>query len=447
MNPIIPFSKAVETKLPDAVVNTAGETRQPGFPDCVFPGEFGQVVRQIAREKQNIPSDYLKASIFSAVHSAIGASLRTEEGDEKPISWMVLVGRSGDAKTHALHIAYSPFNAIAKRYQEEYKQACRMYDAEEISEKPFLRSPKHNKATIEALNDEQVENPKGTTLVSDELKSWIDNFGRSNRGNDEGFYLDSWNGTPFSEATRHGKKTFCENPYLSIAGGTQPGVVEDLLSKSKMNNGFFQRCLFVVNGAKRKPRQPQSPTWDATAGKYSDYIVDLYDHEWEIDRVPLSADAKEFWADWCVSNNNRFNEFQEEGDHLLASVVSKWEIYLLRWALSIQALKSFISKQPLVEIDLAAMESAVRVHDFFFSNTVAVKNMIDTPYDLRDLSGWQLQLWDALEDKTSYTKATAVLREQHPDWTDTQIRGRISRFLSKRNLFRRAQKNEYEKLV
>ena len=446
MESVTPFAQAIENKVSDSYHYTLSEPGVYSFPDCVFPGRFVEVVNSIITEKQNIPANYIKASIFSAMHSAIGASLRAEEGDEKPILWTVLVGHSGDAKTHALRIAFKPFDVIRKRFKDEYKEAMRNH-VEGSGPIPFLKQPIHNKATIEALNDEQVENPKGATVVSDELKSWIDNFGRSNRGNDEGFFLDSWNGTPFTEATRHGKKTFCENPYLSIVGGTQPGVLEEVLSKSKQINGFFQRCLFVVNGAPRKPRKPQRPQWDAVADEYSELMIGLFDHEWEIDRVPLSAEAKAFWEAWCVANNDRINELRAEGNNLLASVLSKWEIYLIRWSLTIQGVKSYVFNQPLTEIDLASIQSAVRVHEFFFANSEAVQGMIETPALMRDMVGWQKELLSVLGEKFQRKTALDELRKIDPKATDNQVRGRIDRFLKRADLFHRNANGEYVKMV
>jgi len=446
----ISLAQATKTKSdddPDHIdkISTIPDLNQ--FPDAVFPCGLSEVVNQLVSHNQNLPADYIKSAVFSACASAIGKSIKAVDGGEKPILWTLLIGKPGLGKTPSIRVAYKPFDAIAEANKKTFRDALKQYTSDEDpgADKPFLMLPVHNKATVEAIADELEKNPKGTTLISDEIKSWIDNHGRNSRGSDEGFYLSYWDGNPTAEATRHGKKTYCSDPCLNIIGGIQDGILETTMNGSKLSNGFFERWLFVIYEGRRKPRTPRTKAQDEANMCYSDIIQKIYNTDFDEEELPLSREAQEYWGNWCVRNNDRINELNDEGDRTLPSVLSKWEKYLIRFALVIQVISDILENREPREIGVEAITNANLLHEYYYSNTKAVIGMIETPAHLRGLTRWQSTLYRLLPDTFSFADAKKILSEIDSSLKDTTIRGRVSRFLDRESLFSKSAQNVYEK--
>lgn len=430
---------------PEAIL----EVIETGFPDTVFPQELRETVLSMCEYNQNIPPDFIKASIFAACASALGKSVHAEEGGEKPILWTLLVGRPGCGKTSAIKMAYAPFKPIAEANQAEYKIQMREWNAaDRQGDKPFLRLPVHYKATLEGIADELEQNPKGTTIVQEEIKSWLDNHTRNSRGSDYGYYTTSWDGNPTSEATRYGKKFYCAEPCLNVIGGIQDGVLEKTMCGNKLEDGFFERWLFVMNHHKRKPRPPKSHAAKVTEAKYSEIINRIYNTVFAVGELPLSPDAQDWWKRWCDLNNDYINQYNEEGNFSLANVLSKWEKYLIRFALEIQALRCILNGEPTAQISVECMELADLVRQYYLKNTATALSMIHTPEHLRGLTEWQILLYRQLPDG-QFTKADAakILQGIIPTLSADQIRGRLTNFLSKENLFIRKGQGEYQRAL
>lgn len=432
---------------PNQIVTTALLPDHNHFPVEVFPEPLATVVSKLVDFNQNLPADYIRASVFAACASAIGASVKSEDGGQKPILWTLLIGKPGIGKSPVINLAFKPFGAISEACKLQYKDELKQYASQdgESTDKPFMLSPVHNKSTVEAIADELEKNPKGTTLISDEITSWIDNQGRNSRGSDMGYYLSYWDGKPTAEATRHGKKTYCPNPCLNIIGGIQDGILENVMTGAKLDNGFFERWLFVIYTGKRKPRTPRSKDLATVEATYSQLIQKVYNARFSIDEVPLSEDAQDYWGKWLIENNDRILALDDEGDKTLVCVLSKWETYFTRFALVIQVLHDVFYDIEISEIGLDAMRGATLLHEYYFGNTEAVVNMIEAPAHLRGLSSWQTTLYRMLPETFSFAEARKFLLEIDPELNEDKVRGRVQRFLNKDHLFARKAQGEYQK--
>jgi hypothetical protein len=98
-------------------------------------------------------------------------------------------------------------------------------------------------ATIESVVDVVRGNPRGVTLVRDELTGWLQNLGRYSAGTDRPFWLERW---PAGSATVNRKnRPAVHIPRLgaSIMGGIQPDRLGEICGDD--DDGMASRFLFA----------------------------------------------------------------------------------------------------------------------------------------------------------------------------------------------------------
>ena len=100
-------------------------------------------------------------------------------------------------------------------------------------------------STIEALVSALRDNPRGVLIYNDEIDSLLSNFNRYS-GSDESYFLSLFSGTPFKYTRKSNNEyIFLPNPYCSIIGSTQPGMLSSLFGGKRSQNGFSSRFLKV----------------------------------------------------------------------------------------------------------------------------------------------------------------------------------------------------------
>lgn len=446
----------------DDLVGTMGVPPEPivdGFPLEAFPNRFREIVARMIELNPNLPPDYLKAAMFSAGATAIGGNLRAAEGKEKLIFWFILLGYPGDGKSACLRIAFGPFDKIAIEQGKQYDAEMKLYNPEGSAAKPFKRMPFHTKPTIESLADELEHNRKGTILINEELSGWVENFSRNGKGNDEGWYNTSWDGKPLAESTRHGRKFFCPDPCLNILGGIQYGVLEAIMNRTRLSNGFFERCLFVTNDAKLLPREAVTNDQPELEAEYEELIQNLYNDSDDqngkealtnSDNIHLTPEAVKYWSEWCKTNCELRNRLKADGELTLMGVAAKWEKYLIRFALAVEGMRSYVkNRRKPTTIGIDALKVADQIRSYYFGNTERIVRMIERPSHLRGSTEWQVTIHNELPEEFSFGDAVAIstplLRATDPKLTDDAIKQRLKRFLMKEYLFTHLSRDKYRK--
>ena len=88
------------------------------------------------------------------------------------------------------------------------------------------------------------------------IDSLLSNFNRYN-GSDESYFLSLFSGTPFKYTRKSNNEyIFLPNPYCSIIGSTQPGMLSSLFGGKRSQNGFSSRFLKVY------PDIAAMPSWN-----------------------------------------------------------------------------------------------------------------------------------------------------------------------------------------
>ena len=168
--------------------------------------------------------------------------------------WVALVGPVSAKKSPIMSSVVRPLRRIdsemARRYSEE---RCRL-DRLPAEERKQTNPPKHTRlllqdTTIEAAQDIIKDSPDGVLSYHDELSGWFGSMdkysGSRGAAKDRAFWLEAYNGAPYS-VNRVGRgSVYLENLSVSILGGIQPEPIRKLSDES-MDDGLLQRLSPVV---------------------------------------------------------------------------------------------------------------------------------------------------------------------------------------------------------
>ena len=384
----------------------------PSFPVSVFPEKIQRIVQALHRE-EGLNLDYLCASMFTVLAAAMGNQWTCHfksTWHDSPIIFLVLIGPPSCGKTPPLKLAVKPLNLfdaelerVYRNEREKYEQAMALpreereangFDAEPV--RPVCRSVLTINATIEALYSVLDQSRRGVLTYVDELDSLLSNMSRYNRGSDDAYWLQLFNGDgiKLNRKSSEGPMTIL-HPYVSLIGGTQPGLLPELLGGKRMTSGFSSRLLKVF------PDITEMPEW--TMQQVSPCILD----DWNsivrsILEVPSEYDGNGDVIPRIVKfserakNGKHRREWKETDEDYLRGFYGKLETYAVRFCLIIQVVRSFCDNRcsPSV-IDEDSVRSAISLAEYFRSMEKKAFSYISERKD----EGKDMQLFYRLPDE------------------------------------------------
>jgi hypothetical protein len=125
--------------------------------------------------------------------------------------------------------------------------------------------------TVEKMGELLQKNPRGMTILRDELSGWLQTLAKPGREGDREFYLEGWNGTGAYTVDRIARGTIHIPAHtISIVGGIQPGKLRPLLdsaiSGGSGDDGLMQRFQLLV-WPDRLPEWSKPTGWGDLEGK------------------------------------------------------------------------------------------------------------------------------------------------------------------------------------
>lgn len=258
-------------------------------------------------------------------------------------------------------------------------------------------------STIEALYSVLDQNRRGVLMCVDELDSFLSNMSRYNRGNDDAYWLQLFNGDGVKLNRKSSDRPMTVlHPYVSLIGGTQPGLLPELLGGKRMTNGFASRLLKVF------PDITEMPEW--TMRQVSPDILDEwnsivrrvletpseYDENGDVipHAVVFSEKARKMLCHWRNEDNRR--EWKDTNEDYLKGFYGKLETYVVRFCLVIQVIRSFFDTRcsPSV-IDEESVRSAISLAEYFRGMEKKAFSFISNRQD----EGKGMQLFNILPDE------------------------------------------------
>lgn len=245
--------------------------------------------------------------------------------------------------------------------------------------RPTLKRTWVDDCTVEALALRLSENPRGLALIRDELSGFMLGLNqyKGGRGPDQAFFLSAWSGMPYQvDRKSDPDPTILHNPFLSIVGGIQPGILPRILHRDHLESGFAARFLFAypANHKLEMSDLSVSPeTWECVRGVFGR----LYAREpgsradgslTEGCLVGLTPVAQGLFREYHGFLNDDVNRMSD--DDPLRAPISKMPAQLARIALILHSVRWASSEVDSYDaVDEDTMVSAIRLIDYFVSHS------------------------------------------------------------------------------
>jgi hypothetical protein len=168
--------------------------------------------------------------------------------------WVTLVGPVSTMKSPIMSAVVKPLRRIDTDMARENARKMAEYkklDAEERKQEDVPKQPRLmlQDTTMEAAQETLKDSPDGVLCFQDELSGWFGSMDKYSGGKgsakDRAFWLESYNGAPYS-VNRVGRgTTFIDNLSVSILGGIQPEPIR-ALAEGSHDDGLLQRLVPIV---------------------------------------------------------------------------------------------------------------------------------------------------------------------------------------------------------
>lgn len=328
-----------------------------GLPVDGLSENLQSLIENVAEALQS-PEDYVAASMFAVASAAMGNKFKLmTDNEDVPMLWTILVGDSGVGKSQPITTIAKPLMEEQRERLEGYRSAVRAWRQakDETAPKPIFSQIFVSDITPESLYKCMADNPNGLVQYSDEIMSFIGDFGRYNKSGEESKYLSIWSGKPITINRKSEEPFMVERPFLSVIGGIQPNLLAELFTKRRSVSGFAQRLLFVYPSTiKRKVYSSESAKPDISA--WADVCRRLL--QAPVTTYTLTPQAYRRYNNYRNSLSQRMDA---EPDAIKA-LFAKLRIYVARWVIVAHVLGDDAASTQVTGRD---MEYSIRCMDYF----------------------------------------------------------------------------------
>ena len=297
--------------------------------------------------------------------------------------------------------------------------------------------------TYESLAQTVESNPQGVILKYDEIMALMDNFNRYTKGSDEPYYLTLFGGKDIIISRKTQDTIHTNGSFVNIIGGIQPARLGDLLTKRRMENGFAARFLFAFPDARAEP-WPEEECDQDIVDDYHRIILGIRNQgpcNGDSTNIRFSVQAMKDLRAWQKQNTVNVNEYNDN-DNPMAEILSKWESYVVRFALILAMAHEFCTNEKApTEIPANCVKWAIELFAYFLSQTEKAFALIERPEAIDRLSEKQLLLYSRLPEAFTTAEAEAIAKQ-------IDFPGRTMKdFIAKPTLFLKVKYGHYEKRI
>jgi hypothetical protein len=359
----------------------------------LFGGDLGRLMKQTALNFNE------RLEIFNFISIPVLASRIPSETElvvnpgfiVKPVRWCGLVGGTGTMKSPILNTVIKPLSIeqteIWKQYlkdTEAYEEASADFNKLSKDEKKANDEPRPPKAmqslyysdfTIESLIAGVSEYPDdGTVIYSDELAGFFSSMDayKSSAGVDRPKWLSIWDGGAI-KCNRRSGSSYVPHSSISIIGGIQPGIIEQMIKKDKSKaDGLWSRFTFMRIDHKLVS------LFTSTDGSLAETLSEIYkriasepprQHTIDVNARPLCSAWHEFLH----------QKIKDEGDNnpLMVGIYAKMIGITFRNALILHRVYAAISNDiPAQTIPVETIETAIAWTKFEMNQTLIEYQML-----------------------------------------------------------------------
>lgn len=438
--------------------NSISEKENP-FPVNAFPPQIQEIIAA-TNESLNFPIDFIGASILYAFSVAIGNSVRAEimKGYiQNAVLYLAIVGRPGSMKTHPLRWALKPIERRDNLNFDRYQREKREYDIlMELSKKERKQAGYESEPlkpvwkqiliadfTQEALASVHLYNRRGLGVYVDELASWFKNFDRYNKGSQEQFWLDVWNGGSMKVNRKTTEPINVPLAFISVAGTIQPGVLNEL-AENRTENGFLDRLLFIVPDNLKKDYWNEkeldpfiTDNWHTIVSRLLDFPINQDESgNPQPEILKFTPDARQLLFNWQRELTDLINNPKNEA---VSGVYAKIEVYAIRLALCLEMMCFACGEGQKQAITIESVKGALALVEYFIKSAIKVHNILSNVNPLNKYPQDKQILFSALPDNFKTSEGIKIA-----DGMDISERT-FKHFLTHNDLFSNIKRGEYEK--
>lgn len=316
------------------------------------------------------PWDFWSGGVITSTALAIGDKIElVTKYEDVPILWTCMVGDVSSGKTTPLKVCMKYFEDKDSISVKEYRKTKKEYD------RLFRQNPQNagqppacfqyilKDATPEAMAEVHTNNTRGLIYNRDELKGWIDDFGRYNKSGEEAIMLSSFTRIPMTINRKStGDIINIAKPFINVSGGLQPELLKSLAKDNRAENGFMSRFCFIYPDKAEKAPYSDAKIPTEAIDAYSEYLDRLATLS-EVKRIGLSEEAESLYKDWYNRNVHAINE---AANGYLKGVYGKLDIISLRLAIVVRGM-NYATDVTSLEDDITAqeMKSAIDITEYF----------------------------------------------------------------------------------
>ena len=399
------------------------------FPFDIFPTPILDFISY-----NHIQHDYLAAAALGVVSTLIGnsATLCANDGYYvKPIIYMAMVAPPGASKSPSLKAMFKFLEKNDTRLYDlylndkiEYKKKLGLYKnqkkGDNITEPdaPIMKQLLIKDSTIEMVVKILSFNPSGCCILADELSGFLKRMNRYGDNDEVQKWLELWSGSPVLLQRISREENKVENPFCSIIGGIQPGVLDSLSSKDNEHNGFYHRFLFCYPEPDKKKDWANYEMPEGVKENLNSLFTSLLNMRDSERRYLISDEGNELYAEWFNNKNRKYNFAPDDN---VKGIIAKYQDYCLRFSLIIQIMHDGTQTQSL--ISRSSMERAIRLTEYFLGNMHKSMKILAPASPLDKISGNLLQFYKALPPNFSMKTAIEIsgTYKLKPDYTRVVI--------------------------
>jgi hypothetical protein len=424
------------------------------FPYDIFPDAILDFINY-----SHIQHDYLAAAALGAVSSIIGnsATLIANDGyTVKPILYIAMVAPPGASKSPSLKTMFSYIESYdAKLYKdylaekEIYKSKLGEYKNQKKGEgideptPPAMKQILIKDSTIEMVVKILSHNPDGCCILADELSGFLKRMNRYGDNDEVQKWLELWSGSPVLLQRISREENKVENPFCSIVGGIQPGVLDSLSNKENEHNGFYHRFLFCYPEPDKKKDWTKYEIPSIIKYEMQDLFLCLLSLRENQRFYTLSDDANALYAEWFNNKNKKYNFAPDDN---IKGVIAKYQDYCLRFSLIIQVM--YDARNISNQVSNQAMERAIRLTEYFLGNMHKSMKILAPLTPLDKVSGNLADFYKSLP--ANFSMKTAIEIAKNLNFKPEYVRVVVGRWSDKKDqllLKSGEQKNaNYEKI-
>lgn len=336
------------------------------LPIYEFRSDLQEMLHTIDTHIKSHP-DYLAASMIALTAGLLGNKviLNAAGYENSPGLGIILVGRSTNGKSDPIKRFRKPIDEAENLF---HKIACKEHASWVSTKDPKAIDKPHEKKfieddfTYEKLCEDLCFNPNGLIIVRDEIRSWVEDWGRYNKSGEGTKYITLLDGGRIRLSRKNSDiDIVISNALVSILGGIQVRNLKKVFTEDLITSGFMPRLLFCFPDVRLKKRC-REPLPQNVMEPWADRVKAIIDITPR--RLTLEPAAESLYYDY-VDAMDKKQAWCTNDDY--AALYGKEEINILRLTLATHFLSN---KSDLRIIDKDEIYYNIELMKYFEKNWI-----------------------------------------------------------------------------